>query len=155
MEGETEMILDFVNYWESNKGILEDHFRKTKQEEYGDYKDLVRLLFDLVINPGIKSTNSMSCIFNIDTIVILDNGDYQGSEIFILHKDCYQPGVTDYIYTYVYYGSCSGCDTLQGIQSYSSLNDKPTEDQIMDYMTLCLHLLQSCVYMRDGDGINE
>jgi hypothetical protein len=38
------------------------------------------------------------------------------------------------------YGSCSGCDTLQGISDYS--HAAPNEKQIDDYMTLALHIVQ-------------
>ena len=31
------------------------------------------------------------------------------------------------------YGSCSGCDTLEGIRYYN--DDKPTEEQVRDYAT--------------------
>ena len=45
--------------------------------------------------------------------------------------------------TYVDYGSCSGCDTLQSIQSFSG--DKPTDSQLKDYMTLCKDLVCNMV----------
>ena len=44
-------------------------------------------------------------------------------------------------YTHNYYGSCSGCDTLQCIQDYD-LSKIPDEDQVKEYMQLSLHLLQ-------------
>ena len=59
-----------------------------------------------------------------------------------------EPFVSDYVYTNTYYGSCSGCDTLQGIHQYEY--GLPDEEQVRDYMQLCLGLLQSCVYMLDG-----
>jgi hypothetical protein len=48
--------------------------------------------------------------------------------------------VTDYVMTHNFYGSCSGCDTLQSINSYSE--DLPNQSQLDGYMTLCLHLVQ-------------
>lgn len=50
----------------------------------------------------------------------------------------YQPN--DYYFVKVGYGSCSGCDTLEGIRNYEDGN--PTEEQVKDYMTLALHVVQ-------------
>jgi hypothetical protein len=50
----------------------------------------------------------------------------------------YQPD--NYWATKVYYGSCSGCDTLQHILAYSE--ESFNEQQINDLMTLSLHMLQ-------------
>ena len=134
------MIKEFVEKWEKNKNELEQYFRKTRQKEYQDYETLVKLLFKFIINNGEYDINK----YDIEDIKIIDDGSYQGTEIFILHKDTYQPSVEEYVYTYVYYGSCSCCDTLQSINNYN--NDIPTENQIKDYMTLELHLLQKCKY---------
>jgi hypothetical protein len=38
------------------------------------------------------------------------------------------------------YGSCSGCDTLQATKDYS--DEKPTPDQVSQYMILALHIVQ-------------
>ena len=48
------------------------------------------------------------------------------------------------------YGSCSGCDTLEGIRHYN--DDKPTEEQVRDYMTLALHIVQGMKRMGDGEA---
>lgn len=140
------MIKEFCLAWEKNKDKLEEYFRKTRQEEYGNYEDLVKLLFDIVINPSIECDH-----YRLDTenILVIDDGDYQGTQVFILHRDQYQPSVEDYVYTNTYYGSCSGCDTLLSINEYE--DGLPSESQINDYMDLCLHLLQRCHYMIDEE----
>jgi hypothetical protein len=51
-------------------------------------------------------------------MTVIDDGDYQGTQIFIIPTDTYQPSVKDYVMTDTYYGSCSGCDTLQAISGY-------------------------------------
>lgn len=140
------MDTGFVLAWEKNKTEIESYIRTHKQNEYAEYKDLVRLLFDVVINPEIKGADRNK--YDCNDIKEIDNGDYQGTLIFILHKNCYQPSITDYMYTYVDYGSCSGCDTLMGIQDYN-LDKYPTENQIKDYTTLLLHLLQRATRMID------
>lgn len=136
------MINEFVTAWDVNKKNLEEYFRTTPQEKYSTYDDLVKLLFDIVINP-----TRVGCYGRFDTknILKIDDGDYQGTLIFILHLDTYQPSVGEYVYTSVDYGSCSGCDTLLGISEY--IDGIPNEQQVSDYMRLCLHLFQQCKYM--------
>lgn len=141
------MIKEFCLAWEKNKDKLEEYFRTTKQDEYGNYEDLVKLLFDIVINPSIESDYYR---FDTENILVIDDGDYQGTQVFILHRDQYQPSVEDYVYTNTYYGSCSYCDTLLGISGCS--DELPSESQVNDYMDLCLHLLQKCHYMIDEEG---
>lgn len=133
------MIKQFVEAWGKNKGELKEYFKTTPQREYGSYEDLVRLLFEIVINPYLGDYRQ----FKTSDIEVIDDGDYQGTQIFILHRDTYQPSVNEYVYTHTYYGSCSGCDTLQSIQSWD-FNKIPDEEQVKDYMELCLHLLQKC-----------
>lgn len=102
------------------------------------------MLFDIVINPSIECDHYR---FDTENILVID--DYQGTQVFILHRDQYQPSVEDYVYTNTYYGSCSGCDTLLSINEYE--DGLPSESQINDYMDLCLHLLQRCHYMIDEE----
>ncbi len=83
-------------------------------------------------------------------MTVIDNGDYQGTQIFIVPLNTYQPRAEDYVYTNTYYGSCSGCDTLLAILDYDT-DKKPSENQIKDYMTLALHLLQKCKWLESGE----
>lgn len=138
------MVKEFCLAWEKNKGKLEEYFRTTPQSEYDSYELLVRRLFDIVINPSIEDSYYQ---FDTGDILVIDDGDYQGTQVFILHRNCYQPSVEDYVYTNTYYGSCSGCDTLQAIHWYEY--GLPNEQQVEDYMELCLHLLQKCNFMVD------
>lgn len=144
------MIKVFVEAWEENKNKLEDYFRNTAQEEYDKYSKIVRKLFEVVINPYLeeKGKYPLEKGFNVKDITIVDDGDYQGTQIFIIPLKRYQPSVEDYVYTNTYYGSCSGCDTLLNISSYNT-DRKPDEEQIKDYMTLALHLLQKCKWLEE------
>ena len=143
------MIKEFVLAWEKNKGSLENYLRTHKQEDYDTYKALVKLIFDHVINPEMDKDWRRD-EYDTDNILCIDDGNYQGTLLFILHENTYQPDANDYVCTHVYYGSCSGCDTLQGIHHYS--DELPTEEQIKDYMQLCLHLLQHCTYMAEEES---
>lgn len=129
-----EMIKEIIERWEKNKHKLEIYFKETSQSEYSVYEKIVKKLFELVINDAKTS-------YNTDQITLIDDGDYQGTLIFIIPKNTYQPSVDDYLMTSVSYGSCSGCDTLQAINNYSS--ECPDEEQVKDYMSLALHLIQN------------
>lgn len=146
------MIKEFVMAWDKNKDKLEAYIRTHNQEEYAyEYVGLVKILFAFVINP-FRAVND-TIPYDVDNMVTIDDGAYDGMQIFILHQNTYNPSIGQYVYTNVWYGSCPYCDTLQGIHDYS-LDRLPTEEQVNDYMTLCLHLLQSCSRMIDGQDID-
>ncbi len=138
------MIKEFIEKWDKHNKELKEYFRNTDQKEYSNYKDIVKILFELVINKDeVFDCNR----FDTENILVIDDGDYQGTEIFILHKDEYQPSIKEYVYTNNYYGSCSGCDTLLSISNYE--DGKPNEQQVKNYMELALGLLQKCKYMSE------
>lgn len=136
------MIKEFVNAWNKNKDKLREYFETHEQIEYVDYGKLVNLILDLVVNPEIDYGEWIN-------VRELDDGHYQGTLVFIFHRKTYQPSISDYAFTYVDYGSCSGCDTLQRIWSYH--HGLPSEQQVKDYMTLCLHIIQRCKLMYEQD----
>lgn len=123
------MIPEIINQWEENKYKLKEYFQTTEQPQYDSYRVIVEKLFELVIEGFLP-----------EKMIVIDNGDYQGTLIFLIPKDTYQPNTDDYIVTDTYYGSCSGCDTLQGISSYDDV--LPTDEQVSEYMLLALHLVQ-------------
>lgn len=105
------MIKEFVERWDKYKGDLENYFKNTNQEEYSNYGDIVKALFKYVINREETKWHE----FDLKSMKVIDDGDYQGTQIFIIPLDVYQPDVNDYVITNTYYGSCSGCDTLLAI----------------------------------------
>lgn len=129
------MITGLVKQWEENKHKLEEYFKTTKQEEYDNYEAIVKKVFEICLP---KATDYSG--WDLDSMTVIDDGDYQGTQIFIIPTDTYQPSVDDYVITDTYYGSCSGCDTLQAISEYDY--ELPTNEQVKDYMTLALHLVQ-------------
>ena len=120
---------EIINNWDLYKNELENYFKTTRQEKYDSYEDLVKLVVEYFLPD-----------YNFEKITVIDDGDYSGTQIFIIPKDTYQPCIDEYLYTTNYYGSCSGCDTLLGISKYEE--GLPNEEQVKDYMMLCLHLLQ-------------
>lgn len=134
------MIPALLTQWEKNKNNLETYFKTTKQEEYSSYEEILKKLFDLCF----RETDEY-CGFDLSKMTVIDDGHFQGTQIFIIPKNIYQPSVSDYVTTNTYYGSCSGCDTLQGICYYG--DDLPTDDQVKDYMTISLHLVQKLKWL--------
>lgn len=129
------MIKEFVELYLKRKSELEELFRAKHPD---DYKEVVKNVITVLktddydsISPGL--------------IHEIDDGDYQGTLVYVIGAEGYQP--SDYWYVKVGYGSCSGCDTLQAIREYS--DEPPTQEQIKDYMTLCLHIVQGLKKMGD------
>jgi hypothetical protein len=126
------MILEYVKQWEENKGLLQKSFEDNLPESY---EDIYKRLFQLVVtNPTFRYSKE----WNWKTYRLIDDGDYQGHQIFVLASNVYQPSLWDYIFTDVSYGSCSGCDTFEHIK-YSG---KSKEEQVKEFMTLALHMVQ-------------
>ena len=142
------MIEAIVKKWDVNKHKLEEYFATTKQEEYSDYKTIVVKLFELVITE-IENEWSGTDEFDISKMTVIDDGDCQGTTIYIIPKDTYQPNVSESVITDNYYGSCSGCDTLLAISEYE--DDLPSKEQVKEYMTIALHLVQKLRWLGSED----
>ena len=124
------MIQELVEAWDKNKTKLEEWLKANHPESY---KQLFKKVIELVINSDDDK-------YDIEKMTVIDNGDYQGTQLFIIPEETYQPSADQYLFTHNYYGSCSGCDSLQAIREYD--DNPPTEAQIKDYMGLALNLIQ-------------
>jgi hypothetical protein len=129
------MIQDFVNRFEAKRDELEATFRGKHPDAY---VDVVKAVVTALHSDKYGSIDP-------ERIHQIDDGDYQGTLLFVIAASGYQP--SDYWYVKVGYGSCSGCDTLQAISKYSS--KPPTDEQVRDYMTLALHVVQGLRKMDD------
>ena len=147
------MIKEFVQAWDKNNKDLLDLFQK---ENPTSYQDIVEKLVTVVINPFLKDNSNidypMSEGLDISSMTVIDDGDYQGTTIYIIPYETYQPSVSDYVMTNNYYGSCSGCDTFQSIELW---DDEATQEEIenagKEFHTLALHLLQSFKVLGNND----
>ena len=140
------MIQEFIDYWRKDKQNFQNWLEGLDKEELEwklEYSDIVKHIFAEVINPNIKYENHYYDGFEVDKMTVIDDGDYQGTNIFIIPKDVYQPSVEDYVYTHNYYGSCSGCDALQHAQTLD--RDKCIES----IMTIALHLVSNMKWLSD------
>jgi len=128
--------------WDANKERLREHISTHEQEDYDSYKKIVAMLFEQVINPYEEQNYNFR--FALKKIHEIDDGSHSGALMYLIPMDDYEPTPTDYVITYVDYGSCSGCDTLLGI--LEDIDTLPTASQVEQFMTLCLHILQHCKY---------
>jgi hypothetical protein len=124
------MILHYVKQWEERKHLLEQWLTKN---EPNSYENIYEMLFHLVITRSERGELE----WDWNRFVKIDDGEYQGNQIFILCSNVYQPELNDYIFTSVAYGSCSGCDTFQAIQE-----SEDKAERVKGYMTLALHMVQ-------------
>lgn len=123
------MIEKFIETYMKNKHQIEHKLKTAHVEEY---KDLVKMVIETIHDEDDYESPDPERIHEIN------DGDYQGTLLYLIAASGYQPD--RYWYVKIAYGSCSGCDTLQNIQGYS--DEPPTEQQIKDYMTLALHIVQ-------------
>lgn len=134
------MIQQFVDSFLSDEG--QAAVRASFAKHPANYIDVVRAVVQLL------STTDEYDAPDPERIHQIDDGDYQGTLVFVLAAKGYQP--SRYWYVKVSYGSCSGCDTLQAISGYS--DEPPTDEQIKEYMTLALHIVQGLKEMGDSDA---
>ncbi len=133
------MIKEFVDEFFLKKEYLESIFA---ERHPSDYIDIVKI----VVGGLAKDNDNIE--LDVDRITEIDPGHYQGTLLYVIAETGYQP--RNYWYVKVSYGSCSHCDTLQSIQGYS--DEKPNEEQIKDYMTLALHIVQGLKKMGDDEA---
>lgn len=128
-------MIKFMKFrWAENESQLRKRFENMSDDELNrlSYKNLVEYICEDIINTFADDTKYiMGPTAITDRITEIDDGDYSGTLLFTIPFDVYQPRPNEYFMTYVEYGSCSVCDTLQGIYY------KEREEQLNDYMKLC------------------
>lgn len=142
------IIKEFAEKWFKNKHLLEKHFSGLNIEDSSlEYIDIVKALVKFVLNDNEEEYYN----YNIDNITVVDDGEWQGTQLFIVPRDTYQPSFDEYIITHNVYGSCSGCDTLMSIVEWG--NSTLNKNQVRQLMDLSLHLLQRFQKLRDYVGL--
>lgn len=141
------MIKNFVSAWDRYNNLLLLEFIKNRPS---CYKDIVVKLMDIVINSYLIDIDEF--VLDIDRMTVIDDGSYQGTTIYVVPFQTYQPCVHDYVFTHNYYGSCSGCDAFEAIYSRYSLWDEDVSDEenekaAKDFYALALNLLQRFQYL--------
>lgn len=124
--------------WDRNKDKLQETLIKGNTFNECSYIDLVKLSFQIIFNSDGEGVQ-----LDIKKITEIDDGDYQGTLLYLIPFETSQPSEYEYLMTHVSYGSCSGCDTLQSIQDYSKRF--LTDQQVSDFMTLCKDILTNTI----------
>ncbi len=122
------MIQKFVDQWEANKDKVRAGFAAKQPSDYGE---IVKAVVSILSASGYDCPDP-------ERIHKIDDGVYQGTLLFVIAETGYGPST--YWAVDISYGSCSGCDTLEGIRGYD--DDPPTEKQIDEYMMLALNIVQ-------------
>ena len=131
------MLKIMAEKWNKNKDRLRKALMQTNLQDI-TYLELAKLTFNKIFNDEKKK-------LDIENITEIDNGEYQGTLLYLIPFATYQPTEDEYLMTYVGYGSCSGCDTLQAIQSEIPYSEHPTEENIKDFMNLCKDLITNTI----------
>lgn len=128
------MIQKYVDKFINSRPLVRSSLRDFFREQYGQpgYDDLVKLVIETIADPvGYDEPDPTR-------ITCIDHGVYQGTQLYIIAAQNYQP--SRFWYTLVSYGSCSGCDTLKSILPWD--NDEVDDKVIDDLYILCLHIVQ-------------
>lgn len=129
--------------WDANNDKLRAVLAERTDLNECDYEYLVKLTFETIYNTSVTGLDRK---LDLERITVVDNGDYQGTLLFLIPFDTYQPSEHEYIMTYIGYGSCSGCDVLQAVQSCGDYGKKKaTEDQLDGFMDICRELICNAI----------
>lgn len=126
--------------WDANKDKLRAVFAERTDLNTCQYEDLVKLTFETIYNAAVTGLDYK---LDLTNITVVDNGDYQGTLLFLIPFDTYQPSEHQYIMTYVGYGSCSICDALQASQGWGE--GKLTDQQVIGFMDICGDLISNTI----------
>ena len=131
------MITQWTTPFVESKG---EFIEWLKEQSYPDYHALLQKAIEIIAEKGegfgYGDTPDPHCIHQID------DGDYQGTLVFVIGAKGYQPST--YWYTKIDYGSCSGCDALEDAWGYGDNHDYE------GMYSLTLHMLQRAARMKEG-----
>lgn len=140
------MIEKFTKRW-----FERNHEVRSKFEEKipNHYTDIVASVVEMLHDEDEYGSIDPNRIHKID------DGDYQGTLLYVIGDSSYQPST--YWYVKISYGSCSVCDTLQDIIEGGYGHDSEEEAQawkrqaVDKLMTLALHIVQGLKLMGEEE----
>ena len=105
---------------------------KLSEKHPESYLDLVKMTFQAIAEADPKAVDRP----DHQDVVSISTGNYDGTHLFVT------PGVgycsDEFFYVKIGYGSCSGCDTLEGIRGYS--NGTPSKTEVEEYFELARNI---------------
>ena len=78
------MIQEYIDAWNERKDIFEHWLRHCVNANRMSYEDIVRGIVTEVINPTVEDTYSN--VLDIGKMRVIDDGDWQGTTIYIIPK---------------------------------------------------------------------
>lgn len=139
------MIEEFTKRWFERNHMVREAF---EAELPNEYLDIVTAVVTMLHDENVYKSIDPKRIHEIN------DGEYQGTLVYVIGSSQYQPD--DYWYFKISYGSCSACDTLEGILS-GNYGESEEEEQawktkaVDQLMMLALHIVQGLKKMGDTD----
>ena len=137
------MIKFCVEQWDKNRERLRAHLTERTDLATCTYGSLVKAVVEYIFNDEEKPY--WKARWDHNKITAIDNGDYQGTLIYVIPRDIYQPDADEYLMTFVYYGSCSGCDSLQYLQAGVGYDEKACDREVEQFMALCRDIVSNTI----------
>ena len=134
------MLMYCYEKWNANREKLEAKFRGGFDFDRTTYQELLALTVECIFNDGDSEYN-----WDTDGITEIDNGDYQGTLLYLIPQVTYPPSEYEYLMTYIGYGSCSCCDLLRSIQPCGTPEDEDLNKVVTDFMSLCKSFVTNMV----------
>lgn len=138
--------------WEAGKEELKNALSIEEGLDSCSYEFLVKLVVQHILNAPMDKDDNKNYDPDYDTpwdeknITVIDDGEYQGTLLFLIPQRTYQPECDDYLMSHVYYGSCSVCDTLQNAQSMANRGDgRLSPEQVDAYMAICKDIVTNMI----------
>lgn len=131
------MIKFALNRWDDNNKKLRDVIANTPVEERKnwDYADLVYLVATTVYEFELPDVSS---------IRYGGECNYQGTLVFLIPMDDGPDTEREWLMSYIGYGSCTVCDTLQSIQCDDGDPDSDI-DAVDLYMNICRDIVSNTI----------
>lgn len=123
--------------WDDNYQKLREVIANTpaKERKNWDYEDLVYLVATTVFEFELS---------DIRSIVFGGDCNYSGTLVFLIPTDECPQTEREWLMSYIGYGSCTVCDTLQRIQYDDDESDSDI-DAVDEYMNLCRDIVSNTI----------
>lgn len=125
-----------VDKWFANKEGLRRALEADETLMDCEYLHLMGLVVEHILNPEEEADKQ----FDREKLLKIDQGDWQGTILFVIPRKTYQPSAGDYLLTYIEYGSCPVCDVLERAKAGLS-HGKNKKQGIDDVMMICKDLV--------------
>jgi len=127
------MLREYTDRYVENK---ENIIKKIEKDKPCSYEGILTIAIEFIANDEYNELKKDNKIHTID------DGDYQGTLLFIMPANTYQP--YKYFWTMVAYGSCSGCDTIQRtLDDYGYGEERDWNKVAEEFYILGLHMIQN------------